>query len=107
MAKTSLTLGFAVQSETAPDVFTANIYEKTNYPADVLQDQKQWKPGESTNDTLDIMNKFSVLLDDYLMVNLAQLRYVVYGGVKWQVRTLNPKRPRLDISVGGVYNEEG
>jgi hypothetical protein len=106
MAKASLTLGFAVQAETAPDVYTADIYERPDYPADVLQEQKQWKPGESTNDTLDISNKFSVVIDDYLMVNLAQLRYVLYGGVKWKVRTLNPKRPRIDISVGGVYNEE-
>ena len=105
MAKASLTLGFAETVETAPDVWTPRITERP-YVADILHEQKQWKAGESTNDTLDLQNRFSVVLDDYLLANQAQLKYIFYAGVKWKVRTLNPKRPRIDVSVGGVYNEE-
>jgi len=105
MAKAVLVLGFVKTIETAPDVWTPQVIEKP-YVADILEERKQWTPGESTNDTVDLQNRFSIVLDDYLLVNQSQLKYIFYAGVKWKVRTLNPKRPRIDVSVGGVYNEE-
>jgi len=105
MAKAALTLGFAEFVETAPDAWTPSIKEKS-YVADVIRDYKQWKPGESINDTIDIQSRFQIVLDDYLQVNQAQLKYVTYGGVKWRVRSINLIRPRIEISVGGVYNEK-
>lgn len=56
------------------------------------------------NDDRDVSVELSIVADPYIDLHFNSIRYVEFGGVKWKVNTVEPKRPRLILSLGGEYN---
>ena len=57
-----------------------------------------------TNDDRDVSAELSIMADSYADLHFHSIRYVEFGGVKWKVNTVEPRRRRLILSLGGVYN---
>lgn len=104
MAKFYGTVGFATTEETVPGVWTEKIEER-NYYGDVIRNKSLWGPGDGLNDNPNLNNQFSIMSDPYALGNFPQMRYVSWMGTKWKVKDVEVQRPRLIISIGGVYNE--
>lgn len=103
MAKFYGKIGYAETVETAPGVWTEVITER-NYFGDVIKNTSRWHTGENLNDNLTINNELSVVADPYAYENFHAIRYIEWMGSKWKVTSITVLRPRLLISIGGVYN---
>lgn len=96
-------IGFTRTEETAPDVFT-EVTEERNYYGDVTRRTSRWQSTEYLNDDLNVTNQFSIVSDGYLLKNLGAMRYVVWHDTKWKIVSIEEQRPRIILTIGGVYN---
>lgn len=106
MAKFYGPIGYGITSETAPGVWTDTIVER-NYRGDVLQNYRKVSQGESINDNIDVSNRLSIISDPFAMQHFHTIKYVKWMGAAWKVTTVDAsQRPRLILTIGGVYNGE-
>lgn len=103
MAKFRSAIGFSETSETAPGVYSETIVERF-YSGDTIRETKSWEKSEGRNDNLSINNRFSIVADPYCNTNLKQMRYIKYAGSCWKITNVEIVRPRIILTVGGVYN---
>ncbi len=105
MSKFYGTIGFAITTESAPGVWRDSIVTR-NYYGDILRNTRQYQSGDSLNDNLNISNEFSIIADPFAYENFHSMKYVEYMGTKWKISNIDAsQRPRLILTVGGVYNE--
>lgn len=106
MAKFYGPIGYGITSETAPGVWTDTIVER-NYRGDVLQNYRKISQGESVNDDIEVSNRLSIISDPFAMQHFHTIKYVKWMGAAWKVTTVDAsQRPRLILTIGGVYNGE-
>lgn len=103
MAKWSGKIGFANHANDGNDVWTEDIEERS-YKGDLLQSSIRNQPADQLNDNLTITNKISIVADPYADQNFPMMRYATIKGVKWKITNVEVLRPRLILTVGGVYN---
>lgn len=105
MSKYSGTVGFGVTEETSPGVNTVSIVER-KYKGEVLKITRRFNQGESINDNIRISNTISILGNPYAFENFHNIRYITWMGTKWKVESIDVQYPRLNMTIGGEYNEE-
>jgi len=99
-------IGYVAETtETSPGVWTEVITER-NYTGDVLKIISNWREGENLNSNLNVNNRLSIVADPFAYENFHAMRYVQWMGAKWQISSIEVQRPRLILSIGGVYNEQ-
>lgn len=105
MAKYYGSVGFAVteESEESPGDWEAKIVERKYY-GEVIRRRRTWNPTSNLNDDISISNEISILADPYAYQNLGEIRYVTWHGTKWRVTSIDVDRPRITLTIGGVYN---
>lgn len=103
MAKYICTIGFREDKETSPGIWDEVISER-RYVCDILQNIRRYETGDKINDDLTVTNTFSIVADAYAFQNFFAMRYVTWMGTKWKINTVEVLRPRLKLTVGGVYN---
>lgn len=103
MAKFSGSVGYSLQEEIAPGVWKDKIIEK-KYKGDVLQNQNRWQQSETVNDAFIIDNRFSIILDPYILTNTRFIKYIKWMNTLWKVSKIEILRPRLILTTGGLYN---
>lgn len=104
MAKFFGAVGFReAQTETAPGVWTANVVERP-YRGDVLRNTRQLVDASKVNTDLSVSNLISIVADNYANENIFAILYVEWAGTKWAVANAEVQRPRLLLTLGGVYN---
>ena len=74
------------------------------YYGDVVRNSRRWETGTDVNDDLNISNQISIISDDYLNEHLFAVKYVMYMGARWKVTNAEVNRPRIILTIGGVYN---
>jgi len=105
MAKFYGKVGYADTVETKPGVWTPTVTERT-YSGDVLRSSTSWKAGENLNDDLTISNQISIVADPFAYQNSFAMKYVKWMGAAWKIDKIDIHRPRLILTLGGVYNGE-
>ena len=106
MAKFRGIVGYAITEETAIGVYQEKITERT-YSGDVLKNTSKTRDNpEVLNPNLFLENRISIVADPFAYNNFHAIRYVQWMGAKWQVPSVDVQRPRLILTVGGVYNEQ-
>lgn len=103
MAKFCGVVGYGVEEEKSPGVYELGIEER-RYFGDVLRNANRWDNGEGLNDDLKITNRISIVADAYAYEHAYAIRYVTWMGTKWKVSELDIQRPRIILSIGGVWN---
>lgn len=103
MAKFYGKIGFGVRKETSRGVWK-DVIEERSYYGEVQQFMKRWESGDQLNDDLNIDNRLSILADPFAHENVHAIRYVEWMGVKWKVKSVKVKYPRLALTIGGLYN---
>lgn len=97
-------IGFSKTEETSPGVWTPSITEKT-YVGDIIKNHHRWQSNENVNDNLVLSNEVSIVADLFANSNTGNIRYVEWQDTKWRVTKVEVKRPRLILTLGGVYND--
>lgn len=96
-------IGFVRTRETAPGVWTPQVEERS-YTGDVTRNMRRWDSSEHLNDDFNVTNSISIVADPFLCECMGFIKYVKWMGTKWKVSSVELQRPRLILSIGGVYN---
>lgn len=103
MAKWCGKIGFAEINETSPGIHTEEIIIRKYY-GDVTRNSRRLQSSENLNDDINISNEISIVADPYAELNFHKMRYAEFMGAKWKITNVEHERPRLKLSVGGLYN---
>lgn len=103
MAKWCGKIGYGITEETEPGVWEQTIVEKKYY-GDSLNLKKANVNSGDVNDNVIVNNSISILADPFARNNFCNMLYVEFMGVKWKIDNVTVKYPRLELSLGGVYN---
>lgn len=103
MAKYFGKVGYAESYEDKPGVWRDRITVRPYY-GDIDRVVSRWENGISKQDDLTINNVFSIVADAYAYQNFARIKFIEWMNVKWKVTSVDVRRPRLILSVGGEYN---
>lgn len=99
-------LGFAQTVEAAPGVYKEQIVEH-DYFGDVARGSRQLVQSPLSADyDVQISNQISILADSFATTNAFDIRYATWRGAKWRVTNIEIQRPRLVLTLGGVWNGE-
>lgn len=98
-------IGFATQVETEPGIWVDSI-ERRPYKGEVVRNGRRFDASDNINDDFAITNQFSIVSDAFLYSHIPALRYLEYLGTKFKITSVEIDRPRVNISVGGVYVSE-
>lgn len=104
MAKFKGVVGFAKAVEKTPGIHIEEIIPR-KYSGDLLRNNRRLESSGNINDNINISNEISILADAYAFNHFYAIRYVEFGGAKWKVTSVDAtKRPRLVMTLGGLYN---
>ena len=103
MAKFCGMVGYGFDEETALDVHEYKTIERKYY-GDVTRNSRRWEQGIDVNDDLNINNMIEIVADPYAFAHFFAIKYVEWMGTKWKVTNVEVRRPRLILTIGGVYN---
>lgn len=104
MAKFYGAVGYAIPTEERPGVYK-DIIEEHEYYGEIVRLSTRWTSSpESTNDDLTMNNQISILADPFAKNHFHQMKYIRFMGAEWKITSVEPRYPRLLLTVGGVYN---
>lgn len=108
MAKFYGVVGYAETKDTKktefPGVWDEKVTERTYY-GDVLRNtRRRDNANGQLNDNLNVNNLISILADAYAYDHFFAIRYIEWMGARWKVTDVEVQRPRLLLTIGGVYN---
>ena len=103
MAKFCGVVGFAITEETSPGIWTPVITEQEYY-GDVIADARRLQTIDQLNDDISVSNRISIVVDAFANEKFHAIRFVEYMGTAWKVTNAEVQRPRLILTLGGVYN---
>lgn len=98
-------IGYGVTEETKPGVWTNVITEREVF-GDVMNNNKKSENPGQVNDNIVVNLQISFLADPYALHNFHLIKYATYLGAKWKVVSAIEQRPRLVLTLGGLYNDE-
>lgn len=103
MARFCGEIGFGDTVEVAPGIWEDAIIVR-KYFGSVLRNSIKSETGESVNNDPALSNSISIVGNDYAFAHLKTIRYIKFGGELWTIDSIEIQRPRLILSLGGVYN---
>lgn len=103
MAKWFGKVGYAETVETKPGVFK-EISTARPYYGDLIEVDRKLQSSGQVNDNITISNRISIVADPYAVGHMFAIRYAEYEGAKWKVTSVKSQRPRLILTLGGLYN---
>lgn len=106
MARFSGKVGYGKSVETPADigVFVDEMTEYDYYGDVVRSNQNLQESQGKLNDDITVSNSISIVADEYAIDNFIFIKYVMWSGIRWRVSSVEFKRPRLILTLGGVYN---
>lgn len=97
-------VGYSIPTETRPGYYEDRIVER-NYYGELVRNISKWSASsDGTNDDLNINNQISIVADPFANENFHSMKYVKFMGANWKITSVEPRYPRLILTVGGVYN---
>jgi hypothetical protein len=99
-------VGFSTGTvETPPDsgVMVEQMVERT-YTGDVIRNTRQISNPDKVNFDLTVSNTISIVADMFANETFEAIRYCKWMGALWVVTNVEPRRPRLLLTLGGVYD---
>jgi hypothetical protein len=103
MAKFHGVIGYVTTEETVAGVWSEVVTERA-CTGDILRNNQRMENSEHLNDNFTISNIFSIISDEFINQNLQYIRYIIWMNAKWKITSAEIRRPRLILTVGGVYN---
>lgn len=96
-------IGYCVTKETTPGTWDEQVTEHEHF-GQIIDDSRRHQSGNNANEDVDVTVKISILSDPFVESSVQHIRYVEFMGALWEVTSVQPKPPRLILTLGGVYN---
>lgn len=74
------------------------------YYGDINKINRRLQDRSEVNSDIVLNNVFSIVADAYAYEHFFAIRYIEWMGSLWKVSNVEVERPRLILTVGGVYN---
>lgn len=104
MSRFAGTVGYTVQEETTPGVWTT--VEKTRkMKGDIMKQVASHQSSEYLHDDVVLSHRVSLIGDAYAFDNYFNISWVKMDTQKWKVASIEVDRPRIIVTLGGVWNE--
>lgn len=103
MARFFGVIGYAETVETKPGVWKEQITERKYY-GDLKRNTRSLQSADQLNDNINVANEISIVADPFANQNFHAMRYVEFMGAKWKITKVEVQRPRLILTIGGVWN---
>jgi hypothetical protein len=100
-------VGFATSTQTSPGVWTDVITERSYFGDVVRSSRRLESPAQvppETNASVALGNSFSIVADAEAFGNYKDMRYVKWQGGYWTITDIEVSRPRLILTIGGLWN---
>lgn len=96
-------IGFISSVEREPGIWIDEVIER-EYRGEIKKNIRKWSNSEYLNDNINVNNTISIIADSYMYDNMYAIKYIHLGGALWKITDVEIRRPRLILSIGGVYN---
>jgi len=103
MAKFSGLVGYVTQSETSPGVWSS-VENSIMMKGDIIRQSSNSQNGDKVNSDVFLNHRVSLVGDAYSFGNYYNIRWIEVDGLKWEVSSVEIQRPRIILSLGGVWN---
>lgn len=98
-------IGYREIVEKEPGVWVEDIVEKEK-KGDLIRVKRSLQSSGQVNDNIRIVDVISIVADPYASMNMYNMLYVTVNGAKWKVSDVTiASPPRMEITMGGLYNE--
>lgn len=96
-------VGFVVPVEKSRGVFEEQETVRPYY-GDIINRSFQWQQNSNLNDDINVRAEISIIADMYCYEHFPHIRFVEYMGTTWKVTGIRDERPRLILTIGGLWN---
>lgn len=109
MAKFAGLVGYVTQEESAPGVWSP-VENPKPMKGDIIRQSSTNGNGSrigdtgKVNDDITLGHRVSLLGDAYAFENYFSIKWVQIGSKKWTVTSVEMQRPRVIVSLGGLWN---
>ena len=104
MAKWFGVIGYAKTVEVEPGIHKEQIITRKYY-GDVKRISRRLQSSDQVNDHIDISNEISIIADPFAEQHFHSIRYIEWQGAKWTISNAEVVHPRLNLTIGGLYND--
>ena len=104
MAKYAGLVGYVTDEETDPGVWSANTTVR-QMQGDVLRTASVAQGTDKVNKNIVLQHRISVVGDAYAFENFYAIRWLEFMGKKWEVTYAETARPRIILTLGGIWHE--
>ena len=96
-------VGYIQTEEKRPGIYEEIVTERFYY-GDITRRSLRWENTGAINDSINLTNEISIIADPYCYEHLSELRYIEFMGAKWKIASIQVERPRITLTLGGLYN---
>lgn len=90
--------------EDSPGIFVRPITEYT-VSGEIFTSPARWSQGETQQDSLTASQVISCIVDTSKVNVFLDVAYATWQGKKWLVKSVTHQPPRMEFTLGGVFNE--
>ena len=88
--------------ESSPGIFEPLI-EDVEVTGELRNPTASWR-GHEQRDTVSARHVLSIVTPEDSIIDFSEVVYVIWQGQKWSVVSIQYKRPRIELTLGGKYN---
>lgn len=103
MAKWHGKIGYTITKEIEPGIWDDSTVIEREYFGDITSDHWKRQNSGEVIDNINLANVISIVADPFAYKNASYMAYVEIMGSKWKISDVEVQRPRLILTVGGVY----
>nr|DAH43998.1 MAG TPA: hypothetical protein [Caudoviricetes sp.] len=96
-------IGYAITGETEPGVWEDTIVTR-DYYGDLISDKYRRQSSGNVNDDINLTSVISIIADPFAYENCSHMAYAEIMGARWKITDIDTQPPRLNLTIGGVYN---
>jgi hypothetical protein len=103
MAKFSGLVGYVTQSESSPGVWSS-VENPIMMKGDIIRQSSNGQNDDKVNSDVSLNHRVSLVGDAYSFGNYYNIRWVEINGLKWEISSIEIQRPRIIVTLGGIWN---
>ena len=88
--------------ETSPGIFEPSI-EELEVTGEMRNQSAKW-PRHQQGDSVSARHALSIVTPENSIIDYTEVVYVIWQSQKWSVVSIEYKRPRIELTLGGIYN---
>lgn len=90
--------------EIRPGIFESTITE-TKISGNIRIGNVRHRDSELQQDSVTANHVVSIIATEASMADYSSVVYITWQGRKWSVKSIEYIRPRINMTLGGLYNE--